>query len=219
MTGWLTVIQQMLGRGGLTNCFNSNRLLLVSEGTPYNLYQRVGEKTCMCKCIRVYVCIYVWWKRWGAVVGEKGASHYPLHVVWGQTTGFNQLRCMCLSTCMCVCVSEWESALSRDGDVAGNASASDGRPGQPEPPLHCLCLSPPYESPSISLCSPILHPQPPSETRDKSQWKLLQGECSGRILLFCCLCRLSSLQFKKHYLYRVPRCFCSDKQCCCCTVG
>lgn len=36
MTGWLTVIQQMLGRGGLTNCFNSNQLLLLSGGTPHN---------------------------------------------------------------------------------------------------------------------------------------------------------------------------------------
>lgn len=36
MTGWLTVIQQMLGREGLTNCFNSNQLLLLSRGAPHN---------------------------------------------------------------------------------------------------------------------------------------------------------------------------------------
>lgn len=66
MTGWLTVIQQMLGRGGLTNCFNSNQLLLLSGGTPHttpptllaNLtFQRAGEKIAH---VYKYLCVHVW---------------------------------------------------------------------------------------------------------------------------------------------------------------
>lgn len=163
--------------------------------------------------------ICVWWKRWGAVVGKKGDSHYPLHVVWGQTTGFNQLRRMCLSTwtCACVCQSENPPSAGMEMSLVMHLPATVVPDNLSHPCIARVCHLHTILHPSLSVHpTSILHPQPPSETRDKSQWKLLQGECSGRILLFCCLCRLSSLQ---HYLCRVPRCCCSDKQCCCWTVG
>ncbi|MED6232970.1 hypothetical protein ATANTOWER_004968 [Ataeniobius toweri] len=59
-----------------------------------------------------------------------------------------------------MCVSQRESVVSRDGDVAGNSSASAARSQQLEPPLHGPRLSPPSYSPSISLPAPHFHLQP-----------------------------------------------------------
>lgn len=86
----------------------------------------------------------------------------------------NSDACVCACMHVCVCVTEGESSISRDGDVAGNASATVARPRQPEPPLHRPRLSPPSYSPSISLCSPHLQSPPssysipPSETKTKA---------------------------------------------------
>lgn len=170
MTGWLTVIQQMLGWGGLTKCFNSNQLLLLSRGTPHTREQRVGEKIAhmyVCKYLCVCGYVRVCWLRQGADGEKKGDSHSPLRLMWGQTTGFNQLGRMCLCTCACVCVAEQESAVSGERDVAANASATVGHPRQPGPPPHRPRLSPPSYSPSISLRSAHLH-APPSATHRPS---------------------------------------------------
>lgn len=80
-----------------------------------------------------------------------------------KTAGFNQLRRVCSCKRACVCVTERESGVSGDGDVAGNASATVARPRQPQPPLHRPRLSPPPDSPSISL-SPCSSPPPPFST-------------------------------------------------------
>lgn len=173
MTGWLTVIQQMLGQRGLTNCFNSNQLLLLSGGTPHNhlpTCQRENRRhicayVSVVSCVAMCVCVCVDWGR--GLMGKKGDSHYPLCLVWGQTAGFNQLKCVRVHVYVCVCVSN----ISRDGDVASNASATVAGSRQPEPPLHRPRLSPPSYSPSISHCSLLLFSHP-FQDKDKSPQEL-----------------------------------------------
>lgn len=157
MTGWLTVIQQMLGRGGLTNCFSSNQLLLLSGGTPHNPLptwewrrehrRHIYTYVSVCKYMTVCVCVLIkaggWWRKRVTVItpcawcGAKPLASINLNVF--------------VHVYVCVCVSN----ISRDGDVAGNASVTAARSRQPEPPLHRPRLSPPSYSPSVSLCTPL----------------------------------------------------------------
>lgn len=120
-----------------------------------------------------------------------------------QTAGFNQLRRVCSCRRACVCVTERESGVSGDGDVAGNASATVARPRQPQPPLHRPRLSPPSSSPSISL---RVHPHrlrsppsalPPSPPRGDIDKKATASSYSvtlrrdDAVLLFVLLGRFS----------------------------
>lgn len=121
----------------------------------------------MCICICVYTCGFVCALiKAGGLWGEKRVTVItPCARRGAKTAGFNQLRRVCSCKRACVCVTERESGVSGDGDVAGNASATVARPRQPQPPLHRPRLSPPSDSPSISL-SLRVHPHrlrsPPS---------------------------------------------------------
>jgi len=124
---------------------------------------------CICMCVHVWIFVCKCWSRQG-VDEEKGQQSLPPvpgvqpnH--WFQSTETHVLVLMWA----CVCVSHRDSDISRDGDVAGNASATVARSQQPEPPLHGSRLSPPFFSPSISLSAPHLH-SVPSASCHSSHW-------------------------------------------------
>lgn len=134
-------------------------------------------------CVRVWLCVLIkaggWWEKRVTVVTP---------CAW---CGAKPLASINLDTCVCACVRdrERESGNSRDGDVAGNASATVTGPQQPEPPLHCPRLSPPSYSPSISLSSPHLHSPPsipPSETKTKAPVKLQQHDSEALVQTRLC---------------------------------
>lgn len=158
----------------------------------------------MCLCVHVLPCVCVcvlikaggWW-------GKKGDSHYPLCLVWGQTAGFNQLRCMCLCMYACVCVWQRESPVSAGMEMSlvMHLPLSLVPDSLSHPCIAHVCRLLPILHPSLSVHpTSSLHPHPTPSLPLRQRQKPLQVTtvwlwscCSNRIMLYCCLCCLSGL--------------------------
>lgn len=138
-----------------------------------------------------YACVMIkvggWWRKRVTVITL---------CAW---CGAKLLASINLDTCVCVCARQRESSVSRDGDVAGNTSATVARSRQPEPPLHRPRLSPPSRSPSISAAhlhstasQPLSHSLP--QRQRKRQLTVVW------LWSYSCLCHTYNLWSKVMYL-------------------